>query len=250
MNFASLTSLTIPEGAVSQITGSDGKVLWSSMTFDPVFTNNTWKQIIKACKNNVVPETWVVGDQKAMEIGGVDYTIVIIGKEHDSDYDGNIVPLTFQMLECLNTKYQLNDERSNDGGWPYTFAYMGDLYDHFTASLPAEVKAGLRTDVVKRTSLGNKSTEIEETGNDIFLLSVVEVFGTTSAISVAGEGTQYEYYAAENSKIKHVNGDKENWWLRSPCKSNATQYCRVTSSGASSASYADAEGGISYAFCF
>ena len=41
--------------------------------YDPVFANNTWAQIIDACHKNQVPETWVVGNQKAMTINGTDY---------------------------------------------------------------------------------------------------------------------------------------------------------------------------------
>ena len=41
-------------------------------SYDPVFANNTWEQIIAACHNNEVPDTWKVADQKPMTIGGVD----------------------------------------------------------------------------------------------------------------------------------------------------------------------------------
>ena len=33
-------------------------------SYDPVFANNTWEQIIEACHNNEVPDTWKVADHK------------------------------------------------------------------------------------------------------------------------------------------------------------------------------------------
>ena len=52
--------------------------------YDDVFANNTWAQIIEACERNEVPETWVVGNNKLMSIGGKDYRMDIIGKKHDT----------------------------------------------------------------------------------------------------------------------------------------------------------------------
>lgn len=58
-------------------------------SYDPVFANNTWEQIIEACHNNEVPDAWKVADQKPMTIGGSDYLIDIIGKNHDDYSDGS-----------------------------------------------------------------------------------------------------------------------------------------------------------------
>lgn len=32
--------------------------------YDPVFANNTWAKIIKACQNKEVPETWKGGQHE------------------------------------------------------------------------------------------------------------------------------------------------------------------------------------------
>lgn len=76
--------------------GGTGYDITFKPSYDPVFANNTWEQIIAACHNNEVPETWKVADQKTMAIGGVDYLIDIIGKNHDDYSDGSgKAPLTF-----------------------------------------------------------------------------------------------------------------------------------------------------------
>ena len=74
-------------------------------SYDPVFANNTWEQIIAACHNNEVPDTWKVADQKPMTIDGSDYLIDIIGKNHDDYADGSgKAPMTFQLHDCYKLK--------------------------------------------------------------------------------------------------------------------------------------------------
>ena len=230
--------------------GQFGQVHKAPSTTEPVFADNTWEQIIKACQNNAVPDTWAVGDQKAMTIGEEEHMITIIGKNHDDYADGSgKAPLTFQMQDCLATKYMMQSTRTNSGGWGASIPYNGDAYDYFMESIPDEVKDGIRI-VDKPTSAGSQSSTIEVCGDDnIFLLSEVEVFGTTGN-SFAGEGTQYAYYAAGNTKVKSVSGTATAWWLRSPDKESSTRYCRVSNAGSAGDYYANTEYGISYAFCF
>ena len=67
--------------------------------------------------------------------------------------------------------------------------------------MPSEVQNGIKQ-VKKLTSAGNKSSTINSTDDKLFLLSEIEIFGTTSN-SFAGEGKQYDYYKAGNSKIHY-----------------------------------------------
>lgn len=79
-----------------------GSVHTAPVTYKANFADNTWAQIIDACHKNQVPETWVVGNQKAMTINGADYVIDIIGKGHDDYADGSgKAPLTFQLHDCI-----------------------------------------------------------------------------------------------------------------------------------------------------
>lgn len=81
------------------------------------------------------------------------------------------------------------------------------------------------------------------------MLSEVEIFGATS-YSAAGEGTQYDYYKAGNSKVKKQNGSAAGWWERSPCASYSAYFCRVNSSGNASYDGASAASGVAFGFCF
>lgn len=95
--------------------------------YDPVFANNTWEQIIAACHNNEVPDTWKVADQKPMNINGVDYPIDIIGKNHDSGRPGRWWLRSPHLYTSVSFRYT-NDEGnsaaySSDGNFGVSFAF-------------------------------------------------------------------------------------------------------------------------------
>ena len=216
--------------------------------YDPVFANNTWEQIIEACHNNAVPDTWEVADQKFMTINGVDYQIDIIGKNHDDYSDGSgKAPLTFQLHDCYADTKQMNKGRTNVGGWGSCDMRITHL-PAILALMPAAVQSGIR-EVNKLTSAGNKTTTINTTANKLFLLSEIEIYGSIH-YSASGEGTQYDYYKAGNSKIKNADSPKNGWWNRSPIASNAISFCRVNSQGDASYYSADTSCGVAFAFCF
>ena len=82
----------------------------------------------------------------------------------------------------------------------------------------------------------------------LFLLSEVEIFGSTT-YSVSGEGTQYAYYKAGNSKVKNVSGSAYAWWERSPYASNTAGFCFVASNGNADGSGASSSFGVAFGFC-
>lgn len=216
---------------------------------DPVFSNNTWEQIIDACKNGSVPDTWLVGDQKTMTINGIDYAIDIIGKNHDTYANGSgTAPLTFQLHDCYGTKYEMNTSNTNSGGWESSYMRTTRL-PSILAMMPSEVQSGIK-EVSKKTSAGSQSTTINTTADKLFLLSEVEIFGSSANKSVSGEGAQYEYYSDGNSRVKNFNGSADYWWERSPRSSNNTYFCLVSTTGGSSAVSASGNYGVAFAFCF
>lgn len=217
-------------------------------SFLDVFSENTWEQIIVACQLNRVPDTWKIGDQKAMTINGAAYMVTIIGKNHDSYSDGTgNAPLTFQLRECYNTTYRMNGSNTNNGGW--TNSQMRSTHLPTVLNLmPSVVQSSIR-EVNKLTTDGKTSSTIVTTADKLFLLSEIEVFGLVS-ISKSGEGTQYEYYKKGNSSIKQVNGTNNSYWLRSPQGTTSTNYCCVNVSGGTSFDNASNPNGVPFAFCF
>lgn len=225
--------------------GGTGYDITFKPSYDPVFANNTWEQIIAACHNNEVPETWKVADQKPMTINGVDYLIDIIGKNHDDYSDGSgKAPLTFQLHDCYKLKKAMHNTTTNSKGWSRCDMRETNL-PIILKQMPTEVQSGIR-EVNKLTS---ESRTIVTTADKLFLLSEIEIFGSDTN-SGKGEGMQYDYYKAGNSKVKNYIDSAIEWWERSPYNDNTRFYCCVNYKGASISRAANAVSGVPFAFCF
>ena len=182
-----------------------------------------------------------------MTIGGTDYQIDIIGKNHDTYTAGGTAPLTFQLHDCYGTKYAMNSSNTNSGGWT-SCAMRSTHLPAILALMPSEVQAGIK-EVNKLTSAGSQSSTINTTADKLFLLSEIEIFGSVT-YSKSGEGSQYAYYSAGNSKAKNFSGSAYPWWERSPFGSTSTSFCRVLSNGRADNSGAGASYGVAFGFCF
>lgn len=227
-----------------------GEVHTAPVPFAENFSDNTWAQIIEACETNTVPDTWVVGDQKAMTFGNVEYLIDIIGKNHDEYSDGSgYAPLTFQMHNCYGgiPFPKMNSTNTNIGGWASCEMRTTNA-PSVIANMPSEVQVAIK-EVTKLTSSGNATSTIRTTADKVFILSEIEVFGAATN-SVSGEGSQYLYYASGNSTVKTMGVTAREWWLRSPLKGSTTRFCNVSAAGKSFAGDANTVKYTPFAFCF
>lgn len=217
------------------------------ITFKSNFADNDWSTIIKACQTNKVPDTWKVGDQKAMTINGTDYLIDIIGKNHDTYSDGSgKAPLTFQMHDCYVTSYPMHGNNSgNYEGWESCDMRLVTLPSLF-ALLPTSVQNGIRA-VSKVTHYYNGTTVT--TSDTLFLLGYHEVCG--NAASPYNIGTQYEYYTKETQHIKYYpNGNAAYWWTRTKYNDSYICWMFTTSGWGNAENYTYQNRGVSFAFCF
>ena len=218
---------------------------------DPVFENNSWATIAKACADGTVPESWNTDSEKVFVMNGVAYTWQILGKNHDdlhstdarygdSTYNGgtNKAALSLIMKECLATTYRMHS--SNVNNWRDCEMRLTTLPARLP-ELPEVLRNNIRT-VGKLTAERGDISTILTTADKLWLLSEVEVFGT-NANSQPGEGSQYAHYTAGNSKIKNRNGAPAWWWFRSPRSGGVTYFPIVDSNGAISYGNASNTGG-------
>ena len=182
-----------------------------------------------------------------MTINGTSYQIDIIGKNHDTYASGGKAPLTLQMHDCYATTYAMNSSGTTSGGWKNSAMRTTHL-PAILALMPTEVQNGIR-EVSKKASVGGASSTIETVSDKLFLLSEVEIFGSTT-YSAAGEGTRYDYYKAGNSKVKNRNGSATSWWERSPRASGSSYFCLVESHGNANSYDASVARGVAFGFCF
>lgn len=240
--------ITISVAAGTNYTAPANKTCAVTVSFlKDNFADNDWSAIIAACHSGSVPSTWVVGNSKTMTINGANYQVDIIGKNHDTYTAGGKAPLTFQLHDCYADTKAMNSSDTNSGGWKNSAMRTTHL-PAILALMPTEVQNGIR-EVSKKASVGGASSTIETVSDKLFLLSEVEIFGSTS-YSAAGEGTQYDYYKAGNSKVKKQNGSAARWWERSPSASSSTNFCLVLSNGNAYSSTASFANGVAFGFCF
>lgn len=205
-----------------------------------------WADIDICGRLGMAQQFFKVGDSKTVNIGGTNYEVQIIGFNHDDKVSGGKAAYSFQLVDCLNQTQQMNTSNTNTGGW--NGSAMRGRMSTYKSQLPAALRNVIKTVKKKSGTGGGSSSGTQQTNDDLFLLSEIEIFGTTT-YSVAGEGTQYEWYKAGNSRIKKVNGSANFWWERSPYSGNTNYFCFVGSSGNADFNDAHNSVGVSFGFC-
>lgn len=205
-----------------------------------------WADIDICGRLGMAQQFFKVGDSKTVNIGGTNYEVQIIGFNHDDNVSGGKAAYSFQLVDCLNQTQQMNTSNTNTGGW--NGSAMRGRMSTYKSQLPAALRNVIKTVKKKSGTGGGSSSGTQQTNDDLFLLSEIEIFGTTT-YSVAGEGTQYEWYKAGNSRIKKVNGSAYDWWERSPYSGYTGNFCDVGSSGGAGYGGAGGSYGVSFGFC-
>lgn len=213
----------------------------------PELAQCDWALIDAISKAGKASTYFKVGDKKTIKINNVNYDVQIIGFNHDNLTAGGKAGITFQMVDCLATTYPMNSSNVNNTGWNNSAMRTTTLRTTIWGQLETSLKNVIKT-VNKLTSAGNQSATIQTAQDTLFLLSEIEIFGTVT-YSKAGEGSQYAWYAAGNSKIKKVNGSASYWWERSPSGGNAAAFCYVNSNGNANGAGASNSGGVAFGFC-
>lgn len=205
-----------------------------------------WADIDICGRLGMAQQFFKVGDSKTVNIGGTNYEVQIIGFNHDDKVSGGKAAYSFQLVDCLNQTQQMNTGNTNTGGW--NGSAMRGRMSTYKSQLPAALRNVIKTVKKKSGTGGGSSSGTQQTNDDLFLLSEIEIFGTTT-YSVAGEGTQYEWYKAGNSRIKKVNGSAGIWWERSPRSGDTSIFCGVGGSGGAGIGGASGSLGVSFGFC-
>ena len=219
----------------------------TAIAFNSNFADNTWEQIMEACQGGSVPDTWVAGDSKTMTIGGKSYQFDIVGKNHDTYTAGGIAPLTFGLHDCYGTKYPMNSSSTNSAGWDGS-KMRTETLPAILAKMPENIQNSIRA-VNKLTATNGLSSTIKTASDKLFTLSGMEVYGSAT-LSHSGEGKQYDYYKAGNSKVKKVGGTASWWWLRSPRVNGSDLFCAVNTNGSIGVGFASDSQGVCFGFCF
>ena len=251
-------SLTAQSG-ISYTNGLNGLEADVISLFSAAISNNsniTNETSVIYLDNGDIHRKVSIGDQVTLSLNGTNYHFDIIGFNHDTlttaaAYGANTATgkagITFQMHDLFGTAYKMNSTNTNSGGWKSsdmrtsTMATMkGYLPDEWEAIIKPVNKASGKG--------GGSSSGTEIVSDNCFLLAEIEVFGSTT-YSVSGEGTQYAYYKAGNSKVKNTQGSAYHWWERSPYSGDGNSFCLVAMNGKATYSNPTLKPLIAFAFC-
>ena len=256
-------SKRVVKGYVAEKNGDVFKV--SKIALEENFADNSWDKIILACQNDIVPETWAVGDKKEMTIGGNTYEIAIIGKNHDTYTGGNTkAPLTFQLFEMYATNAQMNETMDNTTGWSGSKMRNTTMTEILNV-MPEAVKNAIKA--VDKVSLNGSKSALETTSDKLFLLSEIEVNGSSYWSGGFVEGSRYAYYTNQiwdsnnnlSSQIMQNKYDRwtVSWYLRTPKNDNGnqtngwnTRFIAINGSGIPTNITAEIASGVVFGFCF
>ena len=251
-------SLTAQSG-VSYTNGLNGLEADVISLFSAAISNNsdiTNETSVVYLDNGDIHRKVSVGDQVTLSLNGTNYAFDIIGFNHDTLTDTAAygeetatgkAGITFQMHDCFaTTGFKMNNSNTNSGGWKNS-AMRTSTMAIMKGYLPSAWRSIIKP-VNKVSGTGGDSSSGTETVSDsCFLLAEIEIFGS-NRYSVSGEGTQYAYYKAGNSKVKYKGGSAYAWWERSSRSGYSDFFCYVYSNG--SASYYPASNGLGVAFGF
>ena len=198
-----------------------------------------------------------IGDKVTLALNGTNYAFDVIGFNHDtlttaSAYGANTATgkagITFQMHDLFATTQQMNGSAHTQGGWKQSEMRTRRMSE-FLRQLPSDLQSVIKA-VNNQTSSGNNSSAIETVSDKLLLLSEVEICGDTQ-YSFSGEGSQYAYYKAGNSKVKNKSGSASAWWDRSPASgySNRDSFCSVKKEGNPFIYTAQSVFGVAFGFC-
>ena len=251
-------SLTAQSG-ISYTNGLNGLEADVISLFSAAISNNsdiTKETSVIYLDNRDIHRKVSIGDQVTLSLNGTNYYFDIIGFNHDTLTDTAAygeetatgkAGITFQMHDLFATTYKMNSTNTNSGGWK-----SSDMRTSTMATMKGYLPAAWQTaikPVNKVSGTGGGSSSGTETVSDsCFLLAEIDVFGSTT-YSVSGEGTQYAYYKAGNSKVKNMSGSASHWYERSPRSGSTQDFCMVSKYGDASVSNVTLHPGVAFGFC-
>ncbi len=185
----------------------------------------SWDEIKAIGKAGLAPEYFNIGDKKDILLtNGEVLTMAIADFNHDTDSEGNIIPITFTPVNVLEEDCTMRGMK----------AYLVNFVE---VLLPEDVRK-----VITPAMKNGKPCVV-------FLHNEMEIFGKT-IYSNDTEGSQYPYYAEKCHRCKFKNSKEYSayWWERSALYNNSSSFCLVYGNGNATATTADRSFAVAPAF--
>ena len=241
----------------AHVTIGEGKVETTT------FAEDSWETIAAAIKNGQL-DSYPLGSEKEVEIGGTSYTVRVANNTTPTecsrtDFSQTACGFVVEFADIVENR-RMNSTGTNVGGWPVSEMRTYANRD-FLNKLPEELrKVIIGTKVI--SGHGSTAGETNFTSTDkVYLLSAHEVYEdgtnnqTSSAVTAYDNTRQLDYYKNigvttinYSSIIKKYTGSVSNWWLRVARSNTDSKFLVVTNSGDWNISNANETYGFAPAF--
>ena len=271
-------SITEKGKEISECTWKEINALAKEIAKDSTITKDTGT-VTKTINGKNYTAT--VGDKKTITIDEKDYTVRILGFNHDTLADGQTAygdasitkaGISFE-FETLLPAARMNSSNTNSGGWE-----ASSMRTNLNSTTAADGMINL-SDLEKDTAIGsniiksvkknyiktyNNAGSVTTCNDKLWLLACSEIWNKgsngngTYGYAKASEGNQYKYYADINAtydssnpklyKMYQGSTSSSYWWLRSPYCGYSNYFCCVSGNGSCAGSTADDTRGVAPGF--
>lgn len=212
----------IPEFA--PVTGDASyTVVWTESVS---FATGNWADIANACDRGLASKNFAVGDTRTETINGKDYTLEIIGINHDTVYSTGATTGITVWIKNYDVKNA-----------PPAFPYLSSgfhttieegIFDLLDSNLQSAIK-----EVSKQYFTSNTGNyDIRTGGARIWSLSLYEINNSRDALGYEKEGKPYEKFSTSKTGGTSYTYDDiktgQSYWLRSVYYGGWTSYVSST----------------------
>ena len=185
----------------------------------------TWEEIINLCNSGEdVRQYFSIRDTKNLVLTTGEVVPVAIGDFYHNTITGtdDTAAIAFTFVDCLKTKYKMNEAETNAGGWEGSNMRKTHM-PNILATFPAELTASNAIKYVDvLASAGSASTSVNHSSDRLRLHSVTELNGIASYAAI--EGTVYPYYESLSDLRKYLNDSPVSYWTRTPFTNNGASF--------------------------
>ena len=211
---------------------------------------DSWEDIIAAGEDGTYIEKYKIGYTKELDLGKkgvIEMELVAFDADELADGSGKAA-MTWIAMDLLNTEHTMNEEDTNEGGWPSSDMRTW-LQESVLPLFPETVRSNIRE--VKKYSYSYYDYGMISSSDKIWIPSRSEVFESDDV--PVYEGPNYmTAFSSNTSRQRGKNGVSGSlrWWLRCASDISDSSFCFVYPDGSHWGSInANHKCGVAIGFC-
>ena len=213
--------------------------------------SDSWEEIIAAGEDGTYIDKYQIGDTKELDLGEegvIEMELVAFDADELADGSGK-AHMTWIAKDLLNTEHFMNEEDTNEGGWPAS-DMRAWLRDSILPLFPETVRSNIRE--VKKYSNSYSDKGTISSSDTIWIPSRREMFGADNAYEDEGPEYLTAFPDHASRQKQHIGvSEPSRWWLRSASYSFDNIFDNVYNDGSYwNYNYACNVYGVVVGFCF